>query len=111
MPPSYDINDTYENALNMVKGVLQKCDEKFGNDAGGDKITNKLYTILYIIGKCKYGIDGRFYEDYKNDMLFIVYNLGLITGIISSYLQNNNLTKDQMIELNKIYRKYKNETK
>ena len=107
MPPENDINSTYNTALNWAKDKLQESEDKFGDDAGGDKITNKLYDVLAAIKKYKIKIERRMYEDYQNDMLFIIYHLGLLTGIISSYLQKENLTKEQMIELNQIYRKYK----
>lgn len=107
MPPEYDINDTYNTTLQSVKHALIKCKKEIGKNSGVNKIINKLYVVLEVIEKYKYNIDARFSDNYQNEVLFIIFNLGLILEIISSYSQEKNLTKGQMIDLNGIYRKYK----
>ena len=112
MPPKDDLLETCNNAIHIAKSKITECHDKYSDDLGiGDKITNKLCDVLDVLEAKKILLMRRPSEYYESDMLYVIFNLALLTGMLSSYLQKGNLNKDQMIELNQIYRKYKNEKK
>lgn len=50
-----------------------------------------------------------FYNNTNNVRVQFVFYLGIIIGCVEFYKQNNHLTQEQMINLNKIYKGYKND--
>lgn len=92
------IQGMIQNQLYIVENELYNCDKKYGTDAGGTKTLDKIYTVFDSI-KNHILINTQ----YKTELPF---DLGILTIISKFYLENENLTKEHMTELNNMYKQY-----
>lgn len=99
---------TYDNAILILRHQIEKCHDKYSDGTGRDRLTTK-FTILYDVIR-DYEIVNQ-WDLPQDESLNLLFNLGIMTGICTSYLETGELNKEDVSHLNKIYRKYKNEKK
>ena len=93
----------FDSALPILMSYIEKCHSKYGNDAGGDMVTNRIYILHDII---------REYERNHSliisdgELSILIFNLGKVSGICKRYLDDGKLEKEDLLTLNNIYRKY-----
>lgn len=91
-------------AFSLFRSQMEKCRDKYGIDVDSDRPTSKFVILYNTIQDYE---SANVLDLPENESSNLIFNLGIATEICGHYLKTKELKKEDMMYLNKIYRKYK----